>query len=297
MTRWNVLACAVIACGATALGGGCGLVVGFPDRTLASIEGTGGASASSSGGPGGASASSGGEGGHGGAATTVTSISAASSGSSGGASTYCDTLSPQPLLCNDFEEGQLAPLTQQPFDNGSAALSTAKANPFPGQSFEAHYMGLGDPSKNLGQIYKDFPPGYASMHLGFDVLIEEYAGGAGVTYIAAIELNNGCGAFLYATPGVLKIQQKCPSTVLGDEIISSEVLELHKWTPVDIALDLVSGLPSRITVTIGGVKSIDKVQLVSEWAPGVPTIRLGTVVATTSDARDVFYDDVVFNAP
>jgi hypothetical protein len=293
--RWNVLTGAAIVGCATALGGGCALVVGFPDRTLGSTAGTGGASSSS--GAGGAS-SSGGEGGHGGAATGVTSSgsSSASSCSGGGASTYCQALSPQPLFCDDFETGPLdCAFTVQTFKKGTTALSTAQANPFPGQSFEAHYEGASPPEENLGQISRHFSTSYASMHLGFDVFIQEYAGGASLTYLAEIDLDDGHGALLYVVPGAVTFQQKFPNNTLGNEIGSSMAVAPQTWTHVDLALDL-GGTPT-ITLTIGGAKLIDAAPLAGAWTPGLPTIRLGTVVATLSDARDVYYDNVVFDAP
>jgi len=296
VTRWSVLAGASITFGATALGGGCALVVGFPDRTMGSTEGAGGATASSSGGPG--SASSGGEGGHGGAATTVTS-SAASSSSSGGPATYCQALSPQPVFCDDFETRPLVPTwIQQDFANGSAELSIEQATPFPGHSFRAWYMAGGLASDNLGHISKAFPPGYASMHVAFDVFINQYAAAPELTYIAEIDLDNGYGALLYAVPGAATIQQRSPMPpVLGNEINSNKDLGLQTWTHVDITLSLVTSSPPILTLTIDGTKAIGKGDLKGAWAPGVPTIRLGDVVVTTTDVRDVYYDNVVFDAP
>jgi hypothetical protein len=302
--RGNAFTYAAIVGCATALGGGCALVVGFPDRTAGSTAGTGGASSSSSGSAaGGASAStggsSGGSGGDGGHATSVASSGAggcpAGSSSSGGPSTPCQALSPQPLFCDDFETCPLEPtFTLQLFKKGTAALSTAQAKPLPGHSFEAYYEGASPPFENLGQISKHFSKSYASMHLGFDVLIEQYAGGASLTYLAEIDLDDGHGALLYAVPTATTFQQKFPNNTLGNEIGSSAALPLHAWTPVDIALEL-GGTPT-ITLTIGGVKLIDAAPLAGAWTPGLPTIRLGTVVATLSDARDVFYDNVVFDA-
>ena len=159
-------------------------------------------------------------------------------------------------------------------------------------------MGLGDPSKNLGQISKDFPPGYASMHLSFDVFINLYAAGAELTYIAEIDLDNGYGVLLYAVPGVATIQQRSPMPpALGHEINSSKDLGMQTWTHVDVALSLVANLQSTLVLTIDGTKGIAKGDLLGGWAPGVPTIRLGDVVVNTDGARDVFYDNVVFDAP
>jgi hypothetical protein len=271
---------AAIALGATALGGGCGLVVGFPDRTPGSTAGSGG------------------EGGHGGAATSVTSSTSSGadcSGSTGGASTFCQTFCPKPLFCDDFETGPLEPtFTQQSFENGSAALSTAQAKPLPGQSFEAHYIGGGDPLKNLGQISRHFSTSYSSMRLSFDVFIQEYGGGASLTYLAEIDLDDGHGALLYAVPGAATIQQRFPNNTLGNEIGSSLPVPLQTWTHVDLAL--VLGETSKVTLTMGNATTIDAVSLAGTWTPGLPTIRLGNVVATLSDARDVFYDNVYFNA-
>ncbi|MEO5727388.1 MAG: hypothetical protein ABI134_13880 [Byssovorax sp.] len=117
MMRWGTLGRWAIVGAATALAGGCGLLVGFPDRTLGSGEGGGGASASSSSGMGGDGTSGsvsggGGDGGHGGAPTTVTSTGSASSSSAGSSTstgvvqTYCDKVVPAPLFCDDFEDNR-----------------------------------------------------------------------------------------------------------------------------------------------------------------------------------------------
>ena len=301
--RWNVLVCSALVGGATALGGVCALVVGFPDRTVGSTEGTGGATASSSGGPGGVSSgSSSGGGGHGGATTTVTSSassSSAASSSSGTALTYCQSLAPQPLFCDDFEAGPLVPTwDHHPFANGSAEQSTEQATPFPGHAFRAWYMGGGLASDNLGHISKAFPPGYATMHLAFDVFINQYAAGAELTYIAEIDLSNGYGVLLHAVPGAATIQQRSPiPPVLGNEISSSKDLGMQTWTHVDIALSLVTNLQSIVTLTIDGTKALAKGDLQNGWEPGEPTIRLGDVVVTMPVARDVYYDNVVFDGP
>ena len=185
-----------------------------------------------------------------------------------------------------------------PFPNGSIGLSIDQATPLPGHSFRAWYMGGGDPTLNLGHISKAFLPGHATMHVAFDVFINQYAAGAELTYIAEIDLDNGYGALLYAVPGVATIQQRSPTPpVLGHEINSNKALGVQTWTHVDIALSLGTGSPSVVVLTIDGMKGIQKGDLLAGWAPGVPTIRLGDVVVNTSDARDVYYDNVVFDAP
>ncbi|MEP7120232.1 MAG: hypothetical protein ABJE95_04940 [Byssovorax sp.] len=294
MMRLRVLACLAMVSFAAALGGGCGLLVGFPDRALGSTDGTGGATASS-GGPGGASTGSSA------AATSGTSGTAAASSSTGGPSTYCQSLTLQPLFCDDFEAGPLSPTwVQQPFPNGSAALSTAQAKSPPGHSFEASYLGGGDPSANLGQIHKDFPASYATMRLGFDVFIQEYAADGELTYIAEIDLDNGYGALLYAVPGAATIQQRSPMPpALGHEINSSAGLGFQTWTHVDIDIDLTlkNMKGPFLVLSIDQTTTIPQGDLLSGWSPGAPTIRLGDVVVNTGAKRDVYYDNVVFNAP
>ncbi|MFS8070762.1 MAG: hypothetical protein ACMG6S_30720 [Byssovorax sp.] len=289
----------------TALAGGCGLLVGFPDRTLGSGEGGGGASASSSGMGGDSSnvsSGGGGDGGHGGAPTTVTSTGSASSSSAGSSTstgvvqTYCDTVVPAPLFCDDFEDNSLAKWKVQAPTDGKVAVSTAQVLPGSSHSLEVRLFGGGAVSTNYGQVVKSFPASYASMHLGFDMYVDKFAS-PDTTYVAAVDVGADLSALLYILPGGTKIQQKLPGSNFGNDIDAMLGLTLHQWMHVDIDLKLVTGGTSTVTLKIDSTTVLDAKPLKSEWTTGQPTVRLGLPILNDTGDRAVYYDNVVFKAP
>lgn len=299
MNRWGRLGRWAIVGAAAALTGGCGLLVGFPDRTLAPDESSGGASASSSSGMGGngSSASSGGDGG---APTTVTSSgsassSASSSTSTGGAPTYCDTLSPKPLFCDDFEGGSLTTnWTVEEPANSTVATSTQQSEPPSGHSLEVGIKG--GPGENVGLVSRPFQGmSYTSARLVFSMYIDEYPS-TDLSYVAELGINSDLGALIYfSKPGRLKVQQRYNTNNFGADLDSGTDVPLHTWTRVDLTLTLSQG-SSTATLKLGPTEVLKDAPLVSQWGPGKATLRLGNVIIKNEEPRAVYYDNVVFDA-
>jgi hypothetical protein len=134
------------------------------------------------------------------------------------------------------------------------------------------------------------------MHLGFDMYVDQIDP-TDTTYLAEIEIGSDLGALLYYYPGALKVQQKYPpGPSFGNDIGTGQSITLQKWTHVDLALALVDGGTSTVTLTVDGSKILDAAPLVSAWGTGQPAIDLGDVIINKSTPRAVYYDNVIFDA-
>jgi hypothetical protein len=237
------------------------------------------------------------------------------SGVDAGPSSYCASLSPHPLFCNDFDEGQSATSGWDHVAslNGAASIDVAKSLSAPA-AFKESVNALSTGATVDVGAYKTFPAFAAkavTLTYGFDLYVEKidqthtapavaaalvYNDAAGATWQLQLAITYTGSSISVRTPEWWAAAGGTPSGYT--EHLVSATLSLQKWTRVSMQLTLPNGSGGAATVqlTIGGV-AMPATSLNVTTSKGTPEMLLGlSYVQSPSDAWIVHYDNVTFDA-
>ncbi len=215
---------------------------------------------------------------------------------------FCASLSPQPTLCDDFDEGTSFspqfPQTVQP-STGHLGIDQAYASSSPASMFALVDQGTSG-SQAVAYVQHTFSGSSTSFEIAFDVLLDQYVAGAfGV--VTSIALNPSAQNPHFATMAIAstgaEMEQAFTGADGGNQFVDSTLNpapSAKQWTRVDITLSLPQ---HRLTVLVGGVSALTSETLDSSWpASGAFAIQLGlTYVASTSGPWSARIDNVVVN--
>lgn len=207
--------------------------------------------------------------------------------------TYCSTVSPVPLFCDDFD-GDF-PALSPPWDSvdmSAGAISitgTVESSPPSSVSFALNAQ----TACRSSTLSKGFSTSYGTLDLSFDLYPD-----AGAGLVASVALTTGFQVDLsFGQPGQGEtyIQQNAKNRLISYHNFA-QFPAPSTW--VRVTLEIALAPVSRITVSLDGTAvhtvAIDPGKLLD--AHGAPTIYIGPTCYNKAPARQLYYDNVVFDA-
>lgn len=283
---------AALLCAFAAALGGCSLIVGIPDRSDHSPDGSAEASADApaEGGPG-ESAIDGPPPGDG-------------SNDAGPTTPFCDSVEAGYVLCDSFDDGGLGNYTANPpllADAGSITVDGTRAHSTPDSLHVAiDAVPGGDDTKMLTWAEADLPgSSYATVDLDFWLYVDAFPTNQPTLYVVEIDTDaSKCnGVLLYLDSGDAVLQQRTNCSSFGSDIHLNPFLAAQTWNHVEIRLSLSPPGQAPI-VRFNGVDAVPGGStLVSQITAGPIAVKLGTTVLNSpADTLEEHYDDVVVRA-
>ncbi len=207
--------------------------------------------------------------------------------------TWCSMLSPAPLFCDDFDTDH--PVLVPPWDTvvtdaGPIGISGAVAKSLPSS---ASFMLHAESGCQTTVLTKAFSTTYGTVDLSFDLYPDTGAGEvATLGFPSGYYVDLSFGQSSNEETYVEQDDGKVPSTF--DDF--SQYPAAGVW--VRVGLQVALGSTKAITVTLDGTAvhttPIDKNKM--KDAAGPPTVYLGPTCYNDAPARQLYYDNVVFDA-
>jgi hypothetical protein len=224
------------------------------------------------------------------------------------ATSFCASLIPAPLFCDDFDEGALAtPWDQVTGTNGSAALSTSASVSSP-EAMLAKVTAQAKANNIDVAAYKSFPAKQGASGvctLAFDMRIDAGdTSSASDALLAGIQLWNGSASwalgpevFYNSSSGAFDVSLTEDSPTTSTTHVTSTSISLGVWTHVEVALVLpaASGGATEATLSLDGAEAVAAIVHVTTSNP-IPEAIAGITYATpTAAGWAVRYDNVTFD--
>jgi hypothetical protein len=205
---------------------------------------------------------------------------------------YCESLSPEPTFCDDFE-GTFASRWTAKHPSASGTLSfdadDSVGPPKPGHSLLAATTAA--ETSYLEWSTSKVP---SSFHLAFDFRADELPS-SDVTYVARVRVGASEYVALYAIAGNTALQDFVyhPDGGAPSDHATSTAIAAGTWTRVELDVSFAVSPPSA-KVRLGG-KEVLSATLAGDFVAGSPTLELGVAFVNASAVRRFRYDNVVLD--
>jgi hypothetical protein len=198
-------------------------------------------------------------------------------------SSWCDTRTPTPVLCADFDQG---PLTQgwaggPHLEHGGVASLDNAVKRSPPNSFLSRLIPDTSKAGTVATLDKTFVTTFREAIFEFDFLADDSAD----AYMASISTSgNGPGAQYYVSlmnrggGGLAEIQERMPEKATDVYSQLSMPVPIGQWTRVSIVLhlpDADAGASGWLTIRFDALVALDRHPVTSSGAWGAPSIALG----------------------
>lgn len=205
---------------------------------------------------------------------------------------FCDTLSPKPTFCDDFE-GTYATRWSAKHPSGTGILSFDTGDsvgpPKPGHSLLA--ATTADETSYLEWSTSKVP---ASFHLAFDFRAEVLPT-SDVTYVARVRVGSSQYVAIYALPGNTSVQDFVyhPDGGAPADHKASSAIAVDTWTHVELDVSFGAS-PTTAKLRLDGTEVLST-DLASDFSAGAPNLELGVAFVNTAAPRRFRYDNVVLD--
>lgn len=220
-------------------------------------------------------------------------VSADADGAAEAGGRFCATLSPAPVLCEDFDGDD--PVSSWTVDTKGAQsvvrVSTAnvRSSPRALESIVAAEL----PNYRAGAWRRSIAGVVNHARLSYSLFVAEPPVGSyelALLRFTALDTNRSEFYLSLRESGAIFGEQST-SPSLGRELALSLAVPIRRWTRV--VIDLVLTAPTSMVVTIDGVEALRQPSMSA--APGVASVAAGITYANApTSSGHVFFDDLVF---